>query len=148
MPLEKKKLILVVDDETDMLTFVGTVLETSGFRVLTAGDGETALGLAQVDPPDMVILDIMMPRVEDGLETYVKLRTRPGLSGISIVMLSAIAKTTFFHMIKNLAASPEINVKEPDAYLEKPPEASDIMDVVHKIIGGLEQSGRAPKSIG
>lgn len=134
MEKESERLILVVDDEPDMRTFVSTVLETSGYRVATAADGEIAIAAAIADPPDMVILDVMMPGIEEGLAAYQKLRTEKSLSEVPVVMLSAIAKKTFFHMIKNLAPDTEIYIPEPDAYLEKPPEAEDILAVVEKIL--------------
>lgn len=139
MPVETGKLILVVDDEQDMRTFVGTVLETSGFLVACAGDGETALAVAEANPPHMIILDVMMPGIEQGLETYRKLRTSGRLSGVPVAMLSAIAKKTFYHMIKNLAPEGEINVAEPDAYLEKPPDAFDILSAVKTVLSPAQQ---------
>ena len=129
-----KQKVLVVDDEPDMRTFVSTVLETSGFRVSVAEDGETALLTAVADPPDMIILDVMMPGIEEGLAAYRNLRTHRLLSKVPVVMLSAIAKKTFFHKIKNLAPEAGCNVAEPDAYLEKPPEAEDIIALTEKIL--------------
>lgn len=134
MAAEDDQLILVVDDEPDMRTFVSTVLETSGYRAATAADGETALSMALADTPDMVILDVMMPGIEQGLEAYRSMRSHESLRGVPVVMLSAIARKTFFHMIKNLAHDSETDMAEPDAYLEKPPEAEDIISVVEKFL--------------
>lgn len=134
MAEESEQRILVVDDEPDIRTFVSTVLETSGYQVATADDGKTALSMALADPPAMVILDVMMPGIEQGLETYRSLRSLDSLSGVPVVMLSAIAKKTFFHMIKNMAPEARANIEEPDAYLEKPPEAEDIIAVVERVL--------------
>jgi len=135
MPVESEFLILVVDDEPDMRTFVGTVLETSGYKVITAKDGETALNAAEADPPDMIILDVMMPGIEEGLAAYKNLRTHESFSEVPVIMLSAIAKKTFYHMIKNLGPETEINIAEPDGYLEKPPDSLEILSVVGKTFG-------------
>jgi CheY-like chemotaxis protein len=62
------KQILVVDDERDMRIFVSTVVETLGFEAIAAHDGAQALGKASSNPPALVILDIMMPRLDDGLQ--------------------------------------------------------------------------------
>ena len=60
--------ILVVDDERDMRIFVSTVVETSGFEATVADDGTQALQKAVANPPALVILDVMMPQIVDGIE--------------------------------------------------------------------------------
>ena len=66
--------ILVVDDESDMQIYVSTVVETMGFEPLVAGDGPEALKKAREFHPALVILDVMMPKIEDGLKTYRQFR--------------------------------------------------------------------------
>jgi CheY-like chemotaxis protein len=97
------KKVLVVDDERDMRIFVSTVVETSGFEATVASDGAEALQKASSNPPALVILDVMMPKIEDGIQTYRQFRTDPKLSCIPSIMLSAIAQKTFLHHIKMLS---------------------------------------------
>ena len=129
-----KKRVLVVDDEADMRTFVATVLETSGFDVAQAEDGRSALALAEKDPPDAIVLDIMMPRIEDGMQAFLSLRSDARTGSIPVIMLSAIARKTFFHALKNLVPESSGAVKEPDGYMEKPPDAADLLALVKRVL--------------
>ena len=77
--------ILVVDDEAGIVKLVRDYLERAGFDVLAARDGETALTLARVERPDLIVLDLMLPGV-DGLDVCRRLRRE---SGVPIIMLTA-----------------------------------------------------------
>jgi DNA-binding response OmpR family regulator len=77
--------ILVVDDEARIVKLVRDYLERAGFDVLTAYDGDTALTLARVEQPDLIVLDLMLPGV-DGLDICRRLRQE---SGVPIIMLTA-----------------------------------------------------------
>ena len=80
--------ILLVDDEPDILEFLGYNLEKEGYRVLKAKNGQKALKLAREHKPQLVILDVMMP-VMDGMETCAEIRKIPELSGTLIAFLTA-----------------------------------------------------------
>ena len=127
------KKILVVDDESDMRIFVSVVVETMGYEAVTAKDGAEALEKARTHLPDLVILDVMMPKIDDGIQTYEQFRTDQKLFHIPIIMLSAIAKKTFVHSIRMLRPRRGAQVAEPEAYMEKPPDA----DELGKLISGL-----------
>jgi DNA-binding response OmpR family regulator len=77
--------ILVVDDEARIVKLVRDYLERAGFDVISAHDGETALTLARVEQPDLIVLDLMLPGV-DGLDICRRLRQE---SGVPIIMLTA-----------------------------------------------------------
>ena len=131
--MDSKK-ILVVDDESDMRIFVSTVVETLGFEPIVAENGAEALEKARSLPPLLVILDVMMPKIEDGLRTYQEFRTDEGLSRIPVIMLSAIAKKTFFHFIRVLNPQNGRQIPEPDAYLEKPPDAGELSRLIAELL--------------
>ena len=80
--------IALVDDDRNILTSVSMTLEAEGFEVLRAMDGVEAISLAEAESPDLIILDVMMPRM-DGLEACRRIRARPALKSIPIVMLTA-----------------------------------------------------------
>ena len=126
--------ILVVDDESDMRIFVSTVVETLGFTPTAAKDGTEALEKARERQPALVILDVMMPKIEDGIRTYQQFREDERLSHIPIIMLSAIAKKTFFHSIKVLNPLCEGPVTEPEAYMEKPPDAAELGRLITELV--------------
>src|SRR5262249_59896317 len=85
-PMKKK--ILVVDDEDDILHFLELVLKEKGYDVVTASSGHEALTAAQIEKPDLVLLDIMMPQM-DGWEVLKLLRVDEETTHIPVAMLSA-----------------------------------------------------------
>lgn len=80
--------ILLVDDEQDILDFVGYNLRKEGFEVTTANNGRDAIELAKKIHPHLVILDVMMPEM-DGIETCREMREVPGLGNMMIAFLTA-----------------------------------------------------------
>ncbi len=82
--------ILVVDDVADNVEILRMRLESLGYEVVTAGDGEEALAAVQADPPDLVLLDIMMPKI-DGLEVVRRLKADATLPFIPVVLVTAKA---------------------------------------------------------
>ena len=80
--------ILVVDDEPDILEFLQYNLEKEGFTVVTASDGEAGIQIAEQENPDLIILDIMMPKM-DGVEVCRVLRSRPKFAHTVIAFLTA-----------------------------------------------------------
>ena len=87
-PVSAKRKILVVDDEDDILHFLALVLREKGFEVVTASGGHEALTQAQIEQPDLVLLDIMMPQM-DGWEVLKLLRVDEETAHIPVAMLSA-----------------------------------------------------------
>ena len=130
----KKQKILVVDDELDMRTFIATLLETSGYRPIVATNGEEGIAKAREHKPAVIILDVMMPK-EGGVQMYRELKTDDELKSIPVIMLSAIAKKTFFHSQKLLNTYRGQIVPEPEAYIEKPPETEQLLKVLDDCIG-------------
>jgi len=128
------KKVLVVDDELDMRTFITTLLETNGFKPLTAQDGFQGLEVARKNKPSLIILDVMMPR-ESGINLYRELRNDPDLKDIPVIMLSALSKKTFFHSQKVLDQYRGEKIPEPTAYIEKPPEPEELLEVIRRSLG-------------
>lgn len=80
--------ILVVDDEPFILRSLTYVLEREGFRVLTACDGEEALRVARRELPDLVFLDVMMPK-KNGFDVLAEMRAEPELAVMRVILLTA-----------------------------------------------------------
>ena len=80
--------ILIVDDDATMVTLLATLLEIDGFEAQEALSGEEALRTIRKDPPDLVLLDIMMPEM-DGFEVLAILRDHPSTEKLPVVMLTA-----------------------------------------------------------
>jgi two-component system alkaline phosphatase synthesis response regulator PhoP len=83
-----KKKILVVDDETDLLDLIEYNLKKEGFDVLKAENGEEGIQIAKEHKPDLVLMDIMMPKM-DGMEAVEKMRADDDLKAIPIIFLTA-----------------------------------------------------------
>jgi DNA-binding response OmpR family regulator len=80
--------VLVVDDEPEILKMVAKIMEARGHRVTLARDGQEALDAVGRDRPDVMILDLNLPKM-DGFEVCKQLKTDPGTKAIPIVMLTA-----------------------------------------------------------
>ena len=83
-----KAKILIVDDEQDTLELVGFNFQNAGYRVLTARNGKEALEKARRSPPDLIVLDLILPGM-DGLELCKIFRREPATAAVPIIMLSA-----------------------------------------------------------
>jgi len=129
----KKEKILVVDDETDMLVFLSTVIETGGFDPILAINRTEGLRAALEESPDLIIVDVMMPK-EDGLQMYRDLKYNKMLKHIPVIMLSSIDRDTFFHYQKMKTIQPGKGLPEPEAYLEKPPEAEELLSLIQNML--------------
>lgn len=130
----KKKTVLVVEDELDMRIFISTLLETSGYQPILTKNGSEGLLKARDIYPDLIILDVMMPG-EGGVQMYRQLQTDDRLKNIPVILLSAVAQSTFAHYLKMLNARVGGSIPQPAAYLEKPPEAEELLKLTERFIG-------------
>jgi len=128
------KRVLCVDDDPDIRLFVVTVLEENGYTPLTATNGEEGLEIIKREKPDLVTLDVLMPR-QSGIKMYRELKTDDSLKNIPVIILSGIARRTFLRSQEALTEFGSENVPEPEAYLEKPVEPEELAEMIKKIIG-------------
>jgi two-component system, OmpR family, alkaline phosphatase synthesis response regulator PhoP len=129
--LELAKTVLVVDDEPGIVTIVRDYLERAGFRVLTAGDGNTALRLARLERPNLMVLDLMMPGI-DGLDVLRTMRTDPALHMMSVIMLTARVDEADRLVGLELGA---------DDYVTKPFSPREVVARVRAVLRRAEGSG-------
>jgi CheY-like chemotaxis protein len=119
--------ILVIDDEPDNITFVETVLKKEGFTILSAEDGFEGFKTAMEQLPDLIILDVQMPKM-DGFEVFNKLRTADSTKEIPIIMLTGIRDKV------GIGFSSEDMEKfygeGPNGYVEKPVSPEQLLRVV------------------
>ena len=128
------KRVLVVDDDPDVRLFSVTVLEENGYTPLEADNGETGLKMIKEKKPDLVILDVLMPR-QSGVRLYRELKTSKSLKDVKVIILSGIAKKTFLRSQKALTEFGGAEVPEPEIYLEKPVEPDELAEVINKMLG-------------
>jgi CheY-like chemotaxis protein len=117
--------VLVVDDDDVIRQLITVNLELEGFEVDTAVDGQDCLDKVAEVRPDVITLDIMMPRL-DGWAAASRLRADPTTAGIKVVLLSARAQEA------DLARGSRIGV---DAYLTKPFDPDELIEVVRRLAG-------------
>jgi two-component system phosphate regulon response regulator PhoB len=123
------KKILIVDDDPDVRLFNTTVVEEIGYRALEAADGNEGLRLIKEEKPDLVILDVMMPR-QTGLRLYRELKTNRAYKGIAVIMLSGISPRAFARSQRALTEFGGKLVPDPDIYLEKPVDADKLTQAI------------------
>ena len=127
------KKVLVVDDDPDVRLFSVTVLEENGYTPLEAANGEEGLKVIKKEKPELIILDVLMPR-QSGIRLYRELKTDKSFKDIPIIILSGIAKKTFLRSQKALTEFGGKEVPEPKVYLEKPVEPDVLAAEIKKIL--------------
>lgn len=128
------KKVLVVDDDPDVRLFNVTVLEENGYSPIEATNGEEGLKKVKKEKPDLVLLDVLMPR-ESGIRLYRNLKTDKAFKNIPVIMLSGIAEKSFLRSQKALTEFGGAEVPAPEAYLEKPVEAEELAEAIKKVLG-------------
>ncbi len=128
------KKILVVDDDPDVRLFSVSVIEDNGYSPIEAADGVEGKEKITSDMPDLVVLDVLMPRAS-GISLYRELKTNKAFKKIPVIIQSGIAEKSFLRSQKALTEFGGAKVPEPDAYLEKPVEPEELADTIKKLIG-------------
>ena len=118
------KRILVCDDDPVILRLLQVNLELEGYEVLLAHNGEKAVEMADEHHPDLVILDIMMPRM-DGYQTCARMKSNDETKDIPIVFLSAKAQQS------DIEKGRKFGVED---YLTKPFDPGDLIEVVNRLV--------------
>lgn len=117
--------IMVVDDEPDLLEVVKLILESDGYQVVTAGSGQEALDKIEKEMPDLVLLDIIMPKM-DGWEVFSRIKSNPNTHEIPVIMLTAkdqrIDKLIGLHVVR------------VDDYITKPFGRSELLERIKRVL--------------
>ena len=127
------KKVLIVDDDPDVRLFNSTVVEESGYTPVEAANGEEGLKMLKQESPDLVVLDVLMPK-QSGIRLYRILKTEKALKGTPVIILSGVAKRTFLRSQKALTEFGDQPVPEPESYLEKPVEPEELAREMKKYL--------------
>ena len=117
--------VLIADDEQNIVISLDFLLRREGFEVLVAADGEEALAKIRSDRPDLVLLDVMMPKM-NGFDVCQALRADPELASIRVLMLTAKGRDT--EVTKGLGLG-------ADAYMTKPFSTKELVVKVRALLG-------------
>ncbi|HEY65944.1 MAG TPA: response regulator [Caldilineae bacterium] len=129
------KTILVVDDEPDVQQLLNLILTRAGYQVSTANDGIEALSEVGRTPPDLILLDIMMPGM-DGYEVLQRLRSDPATAHIPVIILSA--KGDVQDRVKGLRLG-------ADDYIPKPADPNELIARVEAVLARVQRATLAPR---
>lgn len=121
------KKVLIIDDEKDMRVYLEAVFRKAGYETETASNGEEGVWLAEAHQPDLITLDVLMPK-KSGIKAYRGLRTSEKTKTIPVVVLTGLTRLDdFFGDLEELP--------QPDALVEKPIERDLFLEKVKGIIG-------------
>ena len=125
--------ILVVDDEQDVRTYLRTLFAKAGYTVEMAEDGEAGLAAAKRVRPDLIFLDIMMPK-RTGIMLYRRLKKDEELAKTPVIILTGLAQYRSFF------AQDFEQVPHPEEFVEKPPKQEELLELAQKF-APLESDG-------
>jgi DNA-binding response OmpR family regulator len=131
----QKKKILIVEDEKELVKLIAFHMTIAGYEAVSAKDGIEALEACKLNKPDLVILDIMLPRI-DGWEVCRRLRLDPKTSNTPIIILSALQDTNDKLRGFDLGS---------DDYVTKPFSPRELVVRVKRVLGRSESSSPYPK---
>ena len=120
--------ILVVDDDPDFLEATRMVLEPAGHEVITATDGDEGLERSREEEPDLVILDVIMSTVLDGLSMSQRMSEDPDQAGIPILMVTSIANSDYRELF------PTDEYIHIDDFVSKPIAPDDLLNRVDRLL--------------
>jgi CheY-like chemotaxis protein len=125
------KKILAIDDEVDTLAFYTEVLEDYNFTPITAENGLDGVAKAREEKPDLILLDIMMPK-QGGIKTYKEMKNDPELKHVPVVIITGISKEVDYKVLLTRQSTGKIS---PEGHLIKPVTAEDLVKEIRRILG-------------
>ena len=125
-----EKTILIVDDDADFVESVSCFLEANHFKVVKARGGAAALQLAKSEPPDLVLMDIMMDERTEGFFTVQEMRRTAELRDVPVFVLSAI-----YEKLPDFGIAPENAWLGHDEFLSKPVNLPQLLEKIRRRVG-------------
>jgi CheY-like chemotaxis protein len=123
-----EKTILVIDDDIDLVEIIRVTLEHQGFKVIDAQTGERGLAMAKEQDPDLILLDVMMGKVDEGFQVAYQLRSDDVTAETPILMLTAVTDQTGF----DFDPARDKDFLPVNEFLEKPVSPRDLVDMIRK----------------
>ena len=123
-----QRTVLVIDDDIDLVEIIRLTLQNEGLAVIDAQSGADGLALARQQHPDVILLDVMMSRVDEGFEVAHRLRADARTRDIPILMLTAVADQTGFEFDPHRETE-SLPVNE---YLEKPVSPQRLVELIRR----------------
>lgn len=122
--MSTRKKIVVIDDDKTTLTMLTMILTKENYLVASALDGEEGLELVKSELPDLVLCDVLIPKI-DGIDICEKIKKDPNLSHIKVILMTAI---------KNLVIQKEAKNCGTDGFIEKPTDSRHLLTMIKNIL--------------
>jgi len=129
-----RKKILVVDDEPDVITFLGTLLRKNGYEVCEACDGVEGMKKVIEEKPDLVCLDLLMPE-KTGIKMYREMKKDEQLKNVRVIMVTGIASVDPWDFKDFKKFIHERSMAPPEGYIEKPIDKEQFLKAVKGVLG-------------
>ena len=127
-----KRKILIIDDEPDIVFYLKTLLEDLNYFTLSANNASTGFSIAQKELPDLICLDIMMPK-KSGITLYKEFKEDEKLKDTPVVIISGVESAYSFKGPKFRRLIPDTKIPEPLAFFEKPVNIPAFIELLAKI---------------
>jgi CheY-like chemotaxis protein len=121
--------VLVVDDDPDFVNYASKVLKQAGHDVVSAANGAKALQAMRQEVPDVVLLDIMMSYILDGLDVSREMAEDPSLKDVPVIMVTSLTG------VKGSGVFPSDEYVPADEWLSKPVDPDTLLDRVSQVVG-------------
>lgn len=128
--MSEPKTVLIIDDDIDFVRAIQSLLESSGYKVQTAGSGREGLQLARNQQPDLILLDIMMSERTEGFFVLQEMRRVPELSKTPVIVVSSI-----YNDEPTFRVDPEAGWLPADFFLAKPVDPEKLLAEVKRLTG-------------
>jgi two-component system alkaline phosphatase synthesis response regulator PhoP len=125
--MEKKPYILIVDDDPDILEGILTILESQPYRLATARDGKKCIEMIEEEIPDVLILDLLMPRM-DGWGVIREMRSEPRFASVPIMILTTVIEDASRRRYE-LETGIAMDVQD---YIQKPAKPADLIKRIER----------------
>jgi len=133
----RRKKILIIEDESDVATYLEILFQDEGYDTIIANDGMAGYNLAKQEKPDLITLDITMP-VQSGLRTYSRLKNDPQLMHIPVVIVTAV-RDSMDDLREEFKGLPN-----PEGFMSKPILPARLFQVVKQILNPENLNSKSP----
>jgi CRP/FNR family transcriptional regulator, cyclic AMP receptor protein len=126
--MDEMKTVLIIDDDRDYVSAITALLESAGYRVISAGNGRDGVQEAKVHKPDVILLDVMMTERTEGFFTLQEFRRIPELKDTPVIVISSIYTDQPIFRV-----SPEAGWLPADVFLPKPVDPGRLLEEVRRL---------------
>lgn len=131
MPESKK--ILVIDDEADTVIYMETLLRDNGYQTVSANDGQEGMEKVKTEKPDLVVLDVSMPK-KSGMGFYKEVKSDPEFSSIPVIFVTGVTGFGGDDQGIKKFINGRRNIPSPEGFFSKPIDQNEFLKTVGKLL--------------